>query len=225
MMMKHNSLPRSINMTVQNPPSQTRAILPKLIDSRPPMPLPSQPEPAPITACIKVGKYPTIQAFREKSGWFRPAPDIVLSGKVFMSPQVFRTMMCGVFYFQHKFEPTKHYVGSSLKLFHHLVSLFERLYEKKEDNLNNLERELRFNTPDASDWNVCVWICHADDLSLEVSKHIIEHETLPPKGLNESLEFVSRKHFHAFCEWYTEYRVKNKTAAAAASGITTFSSH
>lgn len=223
MISKSQTLPRfNLQHTpVQHtPPSSRNTNIPESIDRRPPMPLPppvSSPTPKP-SACIQVGKYPTIQAFRDRSGWFKPSPDIILSHKILVSPQVFRNMMCGVYYFQHKFQPTKQYVGSSLKLFLELVTLFERLYEKKEDKLNSLERELRFNSPDASEWNVSVWTCHADNLSLELSKLIIQQRALSPNGLNESLDFVSRMHFNSFCEWYTEYRLKNK-------GTTTFSSH
>ena len=176
------------------------------------MPLPSvtPTHKSPSSCRIQVGHYSTIQAFRDQSGWFKPTPDYVLCKKMTISLQAFRGMTVGVYYFQHKFKDKKQYIGQSLNLHSDLVSLFSRLYEKKEDHLNNLEKELRYNSPDADNWNVSVWTCHHENLAFLHTKLVVQQRTLPPNGLNECIEFNSRKHFHLFCEWYTEYRLKNQ---------------
>ena len=159
---------------------------------------------------IQVGKYPTIHAFREQSGWFTPTPDFALCRKMTLSMQAFKGMSSAIYYFQHKYEETKHYVGKSNAAHTDLVTLFSRLYEKSEEKLNTLERELRFNSPDAKDWNVSIWACHFDNLDLEETKLIVQQRSLYPEGLNEQLNFTSRRHFNLFCEWYTDYRLKKQ---------------
>ena len=121
-------------------------------------------------------------------------------------------MTSGIYFFQHKFKRMKRYLGQSLNIHDDLVSLFVRLYEKKEDNLNNLERELRYSSPDANDWNISIFPFHPEQLCLELTKMIAAQRTLPPNGLNECLEFSSRQHFNLFCEWYTEYRLSLKAS-------------
>ena len=119
-------------------------------------------------------------------------------------------MQTGVYLFQHKFDIKKKYIGKSMALYSDLTRLFSGLYDKPDEKMTALERELRYGTPDAKDWNVRVWGTPPDKTYLEQAKLIIQHRTLVPSGLNEEVSFVSRKDFNAFCEWYTEFRRKKR---------------
>ena len=160
--------------------------------------------PSPIIS----GSYPTIQSFFSESGWFQPTVDMVLSKKLSISLHVFRRMHCAVYYFQHKYDPSKHFVGKSLELYDDLTRLFSRLYEKPIEQLNSLEKELRFNSSKSEQWNVRAWTHSKEELDYEFCKLIVQRKSLQPSGLNEELKFISRKDFTKFCEWYTEQRHK-----------------
>ncbi len=208
--MKASTLPRlNASSTTPSVPMKSSPSL-DYIDERPPMPLPQDlatPIKKKLASCpIRAGKYPTIQAFKLESGWFRPSPDLIICKKMNISPQAFVSIGSGVYLFQHKYIPNIQYLTSSLTLHKDMIGLLNNLYEKKEENLNNLEKELRFNSPNADQWNVSFWKCHHEKLSFVLSKLIVRLRTLPPTGINERLEFTSRKHFYSFCEWYTEYR-------------------
>lgn len=183
------------------------------IDSRPPMPLPphsnrrrTRQKPS-FTNKLSVmsGKYTTIQSFSSESGWFTPTVDMVLSTKLDIPHHVFRRMRCAVYYFQHKYDPTKQFAGKSLQVYEDLTQLFTRLYEKTIDSLNPLEVELRFHSSDAVLWNVRAWEYSYETLDLELAKVIVKQKCLRPNGLNKELSVISSD-FGKFCEWYTQER-------------------
>ena len=95
-------------------------------------------------------------------------------------------------------------------LFDDLTKLFSCLYDKPDEKMSSLELELRYGSPDASQWNVRAWSHPADKIYLEQAKLIIQHRTLQPCGLNTEVNFFSRKDFNSFCEWYTDHRLKSK---------------
>ena len=195
------------------------------IDKRPPMPLPHELSTSPgyssnskspfnpqlSPSFIPKGKYPTIHSFRNESGWFSPAVDAVLCRKINISLHVLKRTTSGLFFFQHKFERQKQYIGKSLSLYNDLTLLFSRLYEKPTENLNSLEKELRFYSSDAKDWNVRMWQYPPDILDLECAIMIVQQRCLYPYGLNKELVISSKKDWTTFCEWYTEHRQKQKT--------------
>ena len=128
-----------------------------------------------------------------------------------MSPQCFRRLRCGIYFFQHKWDDNKKYVAKSLTLSDDLTRLFNHLYNKPDEKMNALELELRYCSPDAESWNVLTWSAETPEAAdLECTKRIVQHRTLQPSGLNEEVAFVSRAHFNSFCEWYTEHRMKSK---------------
>lgn len=186
------------------------------IDSRPQLPTPDQL--SNVTQSLTVqpksssfhSKYPDIHAFIEHSGWFKPTVDMVLCQKMNMSVKGFRRLTSGVYLFQHKFEKDKRFVGKSMQLFNHLTKLFSGLYEKLDEDMDSFERILRYSLPDAKDWNVRVWAAHPEKVDLEMSKGIIQFQTLQPLGLNTRISFTTKNDFYTFCEWYTEFKTSRK---------------
>lgn len=132
-----------------------------------------------------------------------------------MSLHAFRKLTSAVYYFQHKFDRTKHFVGKSLQIYSELTQLFSRLYEKSAENLNPLEKELRYHSSDAQQWNFRMWQYSPTELELECAKLIIKQRCLQPHGLNSELRLVSKDDFTKFCIWYTEERRKSKDRLSA----------
>ncbi len=109
----------------------------------------------------------------------------------------------GVYIFTHKYQTTKRYVGKSRTCYHDLVQMFHRLYEKKEDKLSMLEKELKYNSPDAEQWSFRIYsVGNPDAVEAEANKRILLHNTLVPLGLNCSVRFTSRESFNLFAEMY-----------------------
>lgn len=133
---------------------------------------------------------------------------MVLAVKFNFSHQVFRQMTSAVYYFQHKYDLKKDYVGRSLQLYNELTQMFVRLYEKPPNQLTPLEEELRYNSPDASSWNVRAWSHPPTALQLESAKLIVRQNSLQPYGMNKELNFECKEEFQKFCMWYTEERQK-----------------
>ena len=202
------------------------------IDTRPLMPLPApnthrhspptsstnthrHSPPTSSTNVVKLpprrsAKYAAFQNFCRESGWFTPNLDVVLATKTFCSYQVFREMRSGVYYFQHKYDRTKHYAGKSLQLYVDLTQMFTYLYEKPVEQMNPLEIHLRFHNPDANLWNVRAYEYDLESLDLELLKLIVQQRCLHPEGLNEKLTIVTKQDFAKFCEWYTKERLTKK---------------
>lgn len=184
------------------------------INFRPPMPLPpsaSGPQyhvTSPLAT--KFGKYSNSQIFVTNSGWFQPTVGMTLSTKLHIPEYVFRQMTSAVYFFQHKHDRTKDYVGKSLLLYNDLTQMFVKLYEKPVDQLNPLEEELRYNSPDADLWNVRAWSHPPVMLELEATKMVIKLNSLHPRGLNKSITLESKEDFQKFCVWYTTERQKKK---------------
>lgn len=111
----------------------------------------------------------------------------------------------GVYIFTHKYQTTKRYVGKSRTSYHDLVQMFHRLYEKKEEKLNLLEKELKYNSPDADQWSFRIYsVNNPDQVEPEANKRILLHNTLHPMGLNINVRFTSRESFDLFAEMYAK---------------------
>ena len=153
------------------------------------------------------GKYSTSETFRQKSGWFRPSIQIVLSKKLRMSVDSMMMIGISLFYFQHKKHKQKRYIGYCDNLCNDLVFMISSLYEKEEDDLNPLEMQLIMHHPNVDDWKVRAWkVMNPENLYVEHCQLIIQYETLQPKGLNEKLNFRSKEDWTAFCYWYTQHK-------------------
>ena len=83
--------------------------------------------------------------------------------------------------------------------------MFHRLFEKKEDKLNMLEREIKYNSPDADQWSFRIYsVSNPDAVEAEANQRILLHNTLQPLGLNSAIRFTSRESFYHFAEMYAK---------------------
>ena len=173
------------------------------------MPLPHELAPPP-TKPVTVGVKPkyTIQSFRQNSGWFFPTIEATLAKKCNIQSMALAQMKSATYYFQHKFDHKAHYIGKSHEVLSDLTRLILRLYEKPEDKLNVLEKEMKYKYPDANEWNVRVWACNSQQLDYEWARNIIRCDSLQPRGLNELFVLHSESEWTNFCQWYTEFRKK-----------------
>ena len=153
-----------------------------------------------------VTKYKHQKDFVQNSGWFTPSLETVLC-KMMYSGQVtaLTSITTGIYIFTHKHQRTKRYVGKSRTAYHDLVQMFHRLYEKKENKLSVLERELKFNSPDAEQWTFRIYsVSSADLLESEANKRILQNNTLHPNGMNTEIRFCSKESFYLFAETYAK---------------------
>ena len=108
-----------------------------------------------------------------------------------------------------RYDETKHHVTTSYSLYVDLVQFFHRLYEKEDDQLSEIERELKYFHPDADQWYLGVDnIKNPDSLLLAKSTTIVKFRMLKPEGLNSDLSFQSREHWYEFAAWYKEFHKK-----------------
>lgn len=181
------------------------------IDSRPKMLLPHELAPQPTVTVVALEKktvFPTIQSFRQNSGWFFPTIEATLAKKCGIQSMALAQMKSAVYYFQHKFDPKAHYVGKSHDVLNDLTTLIFRLYEKPESKLNMLEKEMKYKYSEASEWNVRVWGCHVQQLEYEWARNIIRCDCLNPRGLNQLFALHSESDWINFCQWYSDFRKK-----------------
>ena len=158
-------------------------------------------------------KYRDQKEFVQKSGWFSPNLETALCRMMFSGQIIALTSMTtGIYIFLHKHQKTKKYVGKSRAIYHDLVQMFHRLYQKKENKLNPLEKEIKFNSPDADQWYFRMYSVGSPDLlEVEANKRILEYNTLHPSGLNTEVRFTSKESFHLFAESYAN-RVREKAS-------------
>ena len=116
----------------------------------------------------------------------------------------------GIYMFTHKHLQTKKYVAMSRTAYHDLVLMFHRLYEKNDDKLNSLEWEIKFNSPNASQWVFRIYsVANSEMLEVEANRRIILNNTLQPAGLNTEVMFSSKESFYNFAEVYAQMQRKN----------------
>ena len=83
--------------------------------------------------------------------------------------------------------------------------MFHRLYDKKDERLSALEKEIKYNSPDASDWVFRIYsLSSADQLEVEVNRRILENNTLEPAGMNTEIRFSTKESFLKFAEAYAQ---------------------
>jgi len=82
--------------------------------------------------------------------------------------------------------------------------MFHRLFEKKEDKLNELEKEIKYNSPDSDQWTFRIYSVNNDAVEVEANKRILMNNTLQPSGLNTEVRFTSRDSFYQFAESYAK---------------------
>ncbi len=161
---------------------------------------------APAPAVYRQPKYANQKEFVHKSGWFAPSLENVLCKMMYSTNvSVLTATTTGIYMFVHKRSPTKKYVAKSRTAYHDLVQMFHRLYDKKDERLTTLEREIRYNSPDAADWMFRIYaLSSADLLEAEANKRILENNTLHPSGMNTELKFSSKESFFKFAEDYAQ---------------------
>ena len=121
--------------------------------------------------------------------------------------------------FCYRSDRKKKYVGTSYSLYVDLVQLFHRLYEKPDDRLSPIERELKYSHPDADQWFVTVQlVMNPDILPLEEAKAIVSLRMLVPEGLNSELSFQTREHWYEFSAWYKEFRKEREREGGRGEG-------
>lgn len=142
----------------------------------------------------------------EKSGWFTPSLEKVLCQMMYSSHiTTLTSVTTGVYIFTHKLQRTKRYVGKSRTCYHDLVQMFHRLFERKEDKLGMLEKEIKYNSPDADQWTFRIYsVSNADSMEVEANKRIILNNTLFPNGLNIEIRFSTKASFYEFAEVYAK---------------------
>ena len=153
-------------------------------------------------------KYQSQKEFAEKSGWFNPSLETVLCRMMHSTLlSTLTSVTTGVYIFTHKLHRTKRYVGRSRTCYHDLVQMFHRLFERKEDKLNILEREIKYNSPDADQWTFRIYSVSNSISSVEVeaNKRIILNNTLQPNGMNTEIRFSSKESFYRFAEVYAKH--------------------
>ena len=164
-------------------------------------------------------KYKNQKEFSQSSGWFSPNLETVLC-KMMYSGHVsaLTSVTTGVYIFIHKYQRTKRYVGKSRTAYHDLVQMFHRLFEKKESKLNALEREIKYNSPDAEQWSFRIYSAgNSDSIEAEANKNILTNNTLHPSGLNAEVKFTSKESFYRFAETYA--RIQRDKAVKAVNPI------
>ena len=142
----------------------------------------------------------------ERSGWFTPGLERVLC-RMMYSDNIgsLTSVTTGVYIFTHKRQRTKRFVGKSRTCHHDLVQMFHRLYERKEDKLSTLEKEIKYNSPDADEWSFRIYsVNNPDCVEMEANKRIILNNTLYPNGLNTEFRFSSKESFYQFAEVYAK---------------------
>lgn len=152
----------------------------------------------------KSTKYKNQKEFSQNSGWFSPNLETVLC-KMMYSGQLsaLTSVTTGVYIFIHKQQRKKRYVGKSRTAYHDLVQMFHRLFEKKEDKLNTLEKEIKYNSPDAEQWSFRIYSASSSDsIEAEANKNILTNNTLQPSGLNNEVKFSTKESFYRFAEVY-----------------------
>ena len=83
--------------------------------------------------------------------------------------------------------------------------MFHRLFEKKEDKLSALEKELKYNSPDAEQWTFRIYsVSNPDSMEAEANKRILINNTLHPSGLNTEVKFTTKESFYQFAEEYSK---------------------
>ena len=162
------------------------------------------PEPAPQA------KYRSQIEFMRKSGWFSPNLETVLCKK--MNTQLSAvSKFPGVYYFTNRETPKKGYTAKSKNAFYDIVQMFHQLYDKAHDKLSPLEKELRYNLPDAKGWAIrLLTVPDVESLDFHESWSIVNHHSLHPEGLNTKLTFYSKEHFYEFAEKYRAKKIKDK---------------
>lgn len=167
----------------------------------------------------QTAKYQNQKEFAQKSGWFTPNLETVLC-KMMYSGQVsaLTSVTTGVYIFIHKHQRTKRYVGKSRTVYHDLVQMFHRLFEKKENKLNALEREMKHNSPDADQWSFRVYSAsNSDFIEADANRNILINNTLHPSGLNSEVRFTTKESFYKFAESYA--RIQRDKATRAVNPI------
>lgn len=154
----------------------------------------------------QTAKYESQKEFSQKSGWFTPTLETVLC-KMMYSGQLsaLTSVTTGVYIFIHKHQRTKRYVGKSRTAYHDLVQMFHRLFEKKEDKLSALEKEMKYNSPDADQWSFRIYSANNSDfIEADANKIILTNNTLQPSGLNSEVRFSTKESFYKFAESYAK---------------------
>jgi len=151
-------------------------------------------------------KYSNQKEFVQKSGWFVPNLEHVLCKMMFTSNvSVLTTTTTAIYMFVHKRSPTKKFVAKSRTAYHDLVQMFHRLYDKKDEKLSALEKEIKYSSPDCSDWVFRIYsVPSADLLKAEANKRILENNSLQPSGMNTEIKFSSKDSFMKFAESYAQ---------------------
>ena len=130
----------------------------------------------------------------------------VISKKLGVDAAVFADLGPGVYLMRHKTKEKAKWVGLSPDLCRTLCGLFFQLYLKQHCELNPLQVELKFFSPNAADWDIQVWFRDPKDLLLERAKKIVEFKTLKPLGLNNSLKFTTKEVWEEFTIWCAAQR-------------------
>ena len=151
-------------------------------------------------------KYSDQKEFVQKSGWFLPSLEHVLCKMMYTTNvSVLTSTTTAIYMFVHKRSPTKKFVAKSRTAYHDLVQMFHRLYDKKNEKLSSLEREIKYNSPDSSDWVFRIYsVTSSDLLEAEASMRILENNTMQPCGMNTAIEFSSKESFMKFAESYAQ---------------------
>ncbi len=157
-----------------------------------------------LTSINPTLKYCNQKEFLTKSGWFTPNLETVLCKMMYSDHIIALTSITtGIYIFTHKRQRNKRYVGRSRTAYHDLTQMFHRLFEKENDKLGPLEKEIKFNSPDADQWTFRMFSVRSDTLESECNQRIIQHNTLHPSGLNTNVTFSSKESFYSFAENYS----------------------
>ena len=132
----------------------------------------------------------------------------VISKKLGVDAAVFADLGSGVYLMRHRTKEKAKWVGLSPDLCRTLCGLFFQLYLKQHYELNPLQVELKFFSPNAADWDIQVWFTDPKDLLLERAKKIVEFKTLTPLGLNNSLKFTTKEMWEEFTGWFAAQKRK-----------------
>ena len=172
-----------------------------------------------ITKCKS--KYENQAEFVKKSGWFSPTLENVLCRMMHCGNiSALTSTTTGVYIFTHKHLQSKKYVAMSRTAYYDLIQMFHRLYDIKDERLNALEWEMKYNSPNASQWMVRIYsVSNAQMLEVEGNLVIISNNALQPAGLNKEVKFTSKDSFYSFAEVYAKKQRESTSKCAHPVGV------